>query len=500
MHWRSTCLVTAGLLLWSVAPSGASDVRLDAACKANTPSERTVSCDLRASEPLAFKAVKVRYGSGKKSLTGTRFTSFDHTKQSTAWLFLIDNSDSRRARTVQKSVEVVMKLAEKREGKRQFGLAIFSDKLTVLAPLSATKETFDEEAGKIKAAGSATELYRSVKDAIELMGKEAADRKAVVVISDGKAEDRAYTHEQVVAAAKKHGVTIYGIGYAERASDFPHLQVLRRMAEETGGSYVQASISTKELPEDYFDKFFGYVENGGRLQIPLNDLEGKQEFEITAELDDGRTASSRYAMTVPARPAAKPDSPQAKPKPGTDPKRETDPKPASVTPKSTTEEAEPPKSFVGKLLDAAKKNRVAAGVAGAGILTLLLGGIVLMLRSREPETPNRVSTVVTAPSMAPTDPSQIVYGWLEFLDAGSTKVPITSTTVRIGRHKDNDVQIANNSVHRRHAIMHMTPVKKFIVQNLGTKNGVYVNSTRHEQTELLDGDLIELGEVRLRFV
>ncbi|MGD9828267.1 MAG: FHA domain-containing protein, partial [Hyphomicrobiaceae bacterium] len=52
----------------------------------------------------------------------------------------------------------------------------------------------------------------------------------------------------------------------------------------------------------------------------------------------------------------------------------------------------------------------------------------------------------------------------------------------------------------RHAIMHMTPEKKFIVQNLGTKNGVYVNSTRHEQTELLDGDLIELGEVRLRFV
>lgn len=94
---------------------------------------------------------------------------------------------------------------------------------------------------------------------------------------------------------------------------------------------------------------------------------------------------------------------------------------------------------------------------------------------------------------------QKVYAHLEFLDSDSTRAPITATNVRIGRHRDNDICIANHSVHRQHAVIFRDSNGAFVIRDLGTKNGVVVNNVRCSQTVLNDGDVIELGEVRLRY-
>jgi hypothetical protein len=94
---------------------------------------------------------------------------------------------------------------------------------------------------------------------------------------------------------------------------------------------------------------------------------------------------------------------------------------------------------------------------------------------------------------------QRVYGWFEFLDADGTRFPISAKTVTIGRNPDNDIQLSNTSVHRAHAVLHMAGDRQFVISDLRTKNGVVVNNQRVEQRALQDGDLIELGEVRLRY-
>ena len=74
------------------------------------------------------------------------------------------------------------------------------------------------------------------------------------------------------------------------------------------------------------------------------------------------------------------------------------------------------------------------------------------------------------------------------------------TNLRIGRHQDNDICLQNNSVSRRHAVLHYKPdMRSFVITNLGTGNGVIVNKVKKDSHELHDGDLVELGEVRLRF-
>jgi FHA domain len=78
---------------------------------------------------------------------------------------------------------------------------------------------------------------------------------------------------------------------------------------------------------------------------------------------------------------------------------------------------------------------------------------------------------------------------------------IDSNMIRIGRHEENDIRLASQTVHRYHAVLHRTPEQKFVITDLSGPggNGVVVNAERVDQAPLAAGDLIELGDVRLRF-
>jgi len=70
--------------------------------------------------------------------------------------------------------------------------------------------------------------------------------------------------------------------------------------------------------------------------------------------------------------------------------------------------------------------------------------------------------------------------------------------VRIGRKQDNDLVMKNDSVSSHHAEI-LKRGDKFIIADLGASNGVFVMGKRVEKIALENGDIIELGEVRLRF-
>jgi pSer/pThr/pTyr-binding forkhead associated (FHA) protein len=64
---------------------------------------------------------------------------------------------------------------------------------------------------------------------------------------------------------------------------------------------------------------------------------------------------------------------------------------------------------------------------------------------------------------------------------------------------DNDVHLPNDSISSHHAEIHRRREGDFYIVDLSSTNGVFVNEQVVTQTELNDGDLIELGEVRLYF-
>jgi len=77
---------------------------------------------------------------------------------------------------------------------------------------------------------------------------------------------------------------------------------------------------------------------------------------------------------------------------------------------------------------------------------------------------------------------------------------VDKSTFTIGRDKDsNNFQINIASVSRKHAAIKFMQDGKFIIQDLGSSNGVLINGQKVDFAPIVNGDLIQLGDVKLKF-
>lgn len=82
---------------------------------------------------------------------------------------------------------------------------------------------------------------------------------------------------------------------------------------------------------------------------------------------------------------------------------------------------------------------------------------------------------------------------------GRGDLRLCSPLCRLGRASDNDIRFDNDSVSGHHAEVYHLPDGTFQICDLGSTNGTWVNGQRVRAKVLKSGDMLELGEVRLRF-
>ena len=70
--------------------------------------------------------------------------------------------------------------------------------------------------------------------------------------------------------------------------------------------------------------------------------------------------------------------------------------------------------------------------------------------------------------------------------------------ISIGRSISNDIQIDNLSVSGKHARVRKV-LNTYLIEDLKSTNGTYVNEKRIERYELLDGDRVIIGKHSLLF-
>ena len=68
--------------------------------------------------------------------------------------------------------------------------------------------------------------------------------------------------------------------------------------------------------------------------------------------------------------------------------------------------------------------------------------------------------------------------------------------VTAGRHPDSDIFLDDVTVSRRHAAFRRTP-EGFVVRDVGSLNGTYVNRDRVDEVLLSGGDEVQIGKYRL---
>ncbi len=410
-------------------------------CISSTNTDEII-CDYRVSPALKVENIGARIGGKPVQLNSDSFKKYPSDNQSTAILFLVDTSDPSRKNTIEKRiVSDLFDIFTSEAGKKthlKYSLATFDTEFKVISPFGTSYADSLNALSKIKAEGLATEFYKSILDGIEFIKTVEASRKAIVILSDGKDEDRAYHHDDVVKAAKVAQVVIMGLGYAEKKSDFPYLQTLKRLSDDTHGTYL--NVTSKSTFNQFVEEPFGFIEKGGRVLIPSTGFYGNEQVV----LEFGMSNSNKLSV-------------------------------------DTNVDISDSRSAYTRTMIFLKKYWLN--------LLLVVSGFTIFGYLSYKGYAKYISRRKTLHE----------YAYLQEKDSMGSRYVINKTAIRIGRSEDNDICLLNDSISSHHAELHIKRGLSFFVVDLNSTNGVFVNGEKVSQQKLHDGDLIELGEVRLNF-
>lgn len=118
-------------------------------------------------------------------------------------------------------------------------------------------------------------------------------------------------------------------------------------------------------------------------------------------------------------------------------------------------------------------------------------------------TTNPNKTVVTVITKSPHKGSNesregclvIIYG-----DDLGRRVPLGAEPTVLGRSSKCDVQLDQESVSRNHARIAREPNGAYVIYDLGSTNGTYVNDELIDEIVLRDGDQIKIGRTIFKFI
>lgn len=139
---------------------------------------------------------------------------------------------------------------------------------------------------------------------------------------------------------------------------------------------------------------------------------------------------------------------------------------------------------------------------------LALAGLLVGRKRRSPESTVLISRssrrapaaprTATARAEVAAWPSE---AWVEIEGVPGGRCVIGRTLVRIGREGDNDIRLSTKTVHRYHAVIRRTTDGDVMITDVSGDegNGVLVNGARVLEARLAKGDVINVGEVKLRF-
>lgn len=433
-------------------------------------------CDYRRFAPAQSEQVTARLAG--RELPAPRVAPYAARPGTTAVMFMVDVSDAELAVAPVAARQHLSNLLEAAPPHQRFGLASFANQVELHAPLGPGIDRIRNGLGELTPGGEQAELYRSALEAVRLLGHYPAQRRALFLLSDGLAEDSAYFHDDVVDAAQQYGVAIFGIGYLKSPALASALERLRRLAEDTGGLYVTAEPGAV-LPAGFADRAFAQLASGGRITVDLSPaLAGADPLPTEPVLalewrGIAGNASAHLALRL-APGAALADLPG--------------PAPADPTARVAAQAPPAPPVHRPSWLE-----RNLLWIALAAALALAAGMLGWFLHRRSGATRREPAWAETLELNARS------FAYLEIQDELHARHPVSGDTFRIGRHADNELMIADASISRFHAEIKHELNSRYVIRDLESLNGVYVNGRKARTAILSNGDLIELGDVTLKF-
>lgn len=459
-----------------------------------TEDSLAIRCDYRLITPDLTNKISATLNATELPIRDIHTYPFEDSTSSI--LFMLDTSASDELDILSHIKEQATAFAQQALLYQQIGLATFDASLNILQPLGTEPEAIINSIGNIVETRQPTELYRNILDGLKLLKTSQADRKALYIFSTGESADQAIYHSDVVSAAQAENIKIISIGFPDPRQSVNSLQNLKLLSKDTAGFFVSASEDGYELPEAILSDPFSVIDNGGVLTIDLTpalagDLQGLQIAMLVFE-----TSNKRITVKLPLE-LSPTDSKAAEFKGGTLAQFQSDPDPANegttASGNTTASGRDPEQSILSKTDPV--QDRTSGLLTGLWIIlaiVLLLfvvsALVYFKLRHRKPKA---------KAGQAQTDKH---LGWLVTLNDESITYPIESSPWKIGRTRQNNLFFEHSSVSRNHAEIRRNRDGSLTVVDLDSLNGVYVNNNKVSTGLIKDGDRIDIGDIRLKYV
>lgn len=388
------------------------------------------------------------------------FAGPEHPARPVLLAVIVDASGSLNRSDLDSMRRLTLGVLENLPAASEAAVFAFADQSRLVQPRSAVADDVREALDGIRISGRRTALHDALYDATRYLREAPPGRKAILLLTDGHDEGSVLTLEDGLRLAEDLAIPVFAVGMG-RVDE----RVLKRIAKLTSGDYLPARRAGPE-----------------------------------------RLAAGILTQTA-AQPAVRETPGSAPPGPAR----------TSVTAQPATQpEPAGPVSRVRAL------GRVWTALA-LGLLAALGLATLLAFRRRSPardlpraepdsdEHPTQRATLVSPTVLSRLSSTE------EYLErtvvlrddhvlaltrgpGAGAQFPVSGTSaISLGRSKANDVVLEDLAISSQHCRIRPTPDGGFMLHDLKSTNGTFLNERRVTQQALAEGDVIRLGETHLQF-
>ncbi len=234
------------------------------------------NAELIISPPVVVDKVAI---SNEQNSTDVDFT----TDLDTSIYFLIDASIPMKKAFDRGIKPLLTEMERIKQPKEKWIVSYFDNDLHVVYSDAENNDgELENILKKVPIKGQRTELWRNTLVALKELSRQSAQRKILILLSDGNAEDTsAYTREDIVKAAQENNIRIVSLSYRDTIGT----QNLRRISEDTYGAFWKANKTTHSLPSNFHRELAKFIRSEGRVTIPASIIHptesGKADLLLT---------------------------------------------------------------------------------------------------------------------------------------------------------------------------------------------------------------------------
>jgi len=147
---------------------------------------------------------------------------------------VLDTSGSVTAAGLARSRELAVELLEGLPVSSEFAVLTFDDESRVVLPRTSRPEEVRAALDALRISGRRTALHDALFDAGRQLAQATGQRRAIVLLTDGRDTDSALEIEDGLRLATDAGIPVFAVGVGRTQE-----RLLRRIAKLTGGEYVR---------------------------------------------------------------------------------------------------------------------------------------------------------------------------------------------------------------------------------------------------------------------